>query len=312
MYCIELKESHFECARLRVWGTTATFSFERPPSVQGMHMHDLFSPSNQIKASSPGIMTNIVYSKQPQANIHLAKGDSAQKPISLEYLAEGNANIIYAFKPTAEDAVPQNLHRKLLRLRKEKHFIEPTELQYQIYRRHLVPLFHPDNIVEQTLISLDKVLAASLNEDLKELEKSGSRKELRRGDRLATDEYGLLITGMTAQPGEFLFEIKPKWLQQSPDAPSGSVRCRTCALRLQRNNAEASGVVVPKSGGFCPLSLVDADIEERRRAFESIVRSQARTISEQAGKCQTMMQNTQAVDPFLFSPFGKAYHRIMY
>ncbi|KAI5273364.1 hypothetical protein E4T47_03486 [Aureobasidium subglaciale] len=85
---------------------------------------------------------------------------------------------------------------------------------------------------------------------------------------------------MTARDGEYLFEIKPKWLLQSPDAPNDSIRCRTCALRLQRAHAKAQGAVTPRSGGFCPLSLVDDDVKERQKAFESIIKSQASGIPD--------------------------------
>jgi inositol-pentakisphosphate 2-kinase len=44
-------------------------------------------------------------------------------------------------------------------------------------------------------------------------------------------------------------EVKPKWLAQSPTAPSNAIRCRTCALQ----------VVKPKDPKkyICPLQLLD-------------------------------------------------------
>lgn len=220
-------------------------------------------------------MTIISYSNSGHEQIHLANQVNHQNCARLEYLAEGNANVVYSFKQVANNVLPQGLHHKLLRLRKDKSFIQATKSQYATFQQEFVPLFRTENLVEQTLITLDEALIRDLNQELQEHENAESRKNLRHGDRLATDGYGLLMTDMTARQGEFLFEIKPKWLSQSPDAPDGSRRCRTCALRLQRSHAAARGAVIPKPGGFCPLSLIDDDIQERQRAFKSIIEAQA-------------------------------------
>ncbi|KAI4730841.1 hypothetical protein E4T49_01376 [Aureobasidium sp. EXF-10728] len=220
-------------------------------------------------------MTTVQYSNSPHEHIHLANQADVQSSATLEYLAEGNANIVYSFRSIANNVLPDGLHHKLLRLRKDKSFIQPTRAQYSTFQQEFPPLFRPDNLVEQTLITLDEVLIRQLNQELEEHEKTKLRKDMRHGDQLAIDEYGLLMTDMTARHGEYLFEIKPKWLLQSPDAPEGSKRCRTCALRLQRAHATARGAVTPKPGGFCPLSLVDDDVGERKIAFRSIIEAQA-------------------------------------
>ncbi|KAG9532665.1 hypothetical protein KCU93_g847, partial [Aureobasidium melanogenum] len=220
-------------------------------------------------------MTTVYYSDSAHGQISLRNQVENQDSARLEYLAEGNANIVYSFKEIANNVLPPGFHHKLLRLRKDKPFIQSTKSQFATFQQEFVPLFRPENLVEQTLITLDGALIRYLNQELEERENAESRKSLRHGDRLASDEYGLLITDMTARHGEYLFEIKPKWLLQSPDAPYDSRRCRTCALRLQRAHAAARGAVIPKSGGFCPLSLVDDDIQERQRAFKSIIKAQA-------------------------------------
>jgi inositol-pentakisphosphate 2-kinase len=135
---------------------------------------------------------------------------------------------------------------------------------------------------------VDEALVGRLNQELEEHETDELRHALRHSDRLAIDGHGLLMTDMTARHGEFLFEIKPKWLLQSPDAPDDAKRCRTCALRLQRAHATADGTVMPKPGGFCPLSLVDDDVEERQKAFESIIDAQVGDLPESSGMFPTM------------------------
>ncbi|KAH0361521.1 hypothetical protein KCU65_g8673, partial [Aureobasidium melanogenum] len=224
-------------------------------------------------------MTTVYHSDSARGHISLTSQGKTQDSARLEYLAEGNANVVYSFEETANHVLPNGFHHKLLRLRKDKSFIQSTKSQFATFQQEFVPLFRPENLVEQTLITLDEALIRKLNQELEEHENAKSRKSLRHGDRLATDEYGLLMTDMTARHGEYLFEIKPKWLLQSPDAPDGSRRCRTCALRLQRSYAAARGAVMPKSGGFCPISLVDDDIQERQRAFKSIIEAQAGDLS---------------------------------
>ncbi|KAG9693304.1 hypothetical protein KCU95_g15547, partial [Aureobasidium melanogenum] len=224
-------------------------------------------------------MTTVYYSDSARGHISLTSQVENQDSARLEYLAEGNANIVYTFKEIANNVLPHGFHHKLLRLRKDKSFIQSTKFQFATFQEEFVPLFRPVNLVEQTLIALDEALTRKLNQELEEHENANFRKRLRHGDRLAMDKYGLLMTDMTARHGEYLFEIKPKWLLQSPNAPDGSRRCRTCALRLQRDQAAAQGAVMPKSGGFCPLSLVDDDVQERQRAFKSIIEAQADNLS---------------------------------
>jgi inositol-pentakisphosphate 2-kinase len=228
-------------------------------------------------------MVTVIYSESPNKRIQLATQLDAQKPATLEYLAEGNANIVYSFKPIANEPLPSGVRYKLLRVRKDKSFIQSTKSQAATFQQEFVPLFRPKHLIEQSLITVDEALVSRLNQELKEHENNEIRQALRHSDRLAVDGYGLLMTDMTARHGEFLFEIKPKWLLQSPDAPNDAIRCRTCALRSQRAHATAEGTVMPKPGGFCPLSLVDDDVEERQRAFKSIIDAQAGDLPESSG-----------------------------
>ena len=88
----------------------------------------------------------------------------------------------------------------------------------------------------------------------------------------------MLITDMTANAGmdrprpyalNLAWELKSKWLAQSPNAPTRDIfavpkaverskRCRTCALREYRNS---KGLSKADHGGYCPLDLVSSDEE---------------------------------------------------
>lgn len=62
-------------------------------------------------------------------------------------------------------------------------------------------------------------------------------------------QFGILLPDMSTIPGQNLtFEIKPKWLAQSPTAPSNAVRCRTCALQFSRGKGTPTDYI-------CPLRL---------------------------------------------------------
>ncbi|KAI2481898.1 inositol-pentakisphosphate 2-kinase [Pyrenophora tritici-repentis] len=61
--------------------------------------------------------------------------------------------------------------------------------------------------------------------------------------------WGILLPDMSPIPGQSItLEVKPKWLAQSPNAPSKALRCRTCAMQVS----------VPKNRDayVCPLQLL--------------------------------------------------------
>jgi inositol-pentakisphosphate 2-kinase len=67
---------------------------------------------------------------------------------------------------------------------------------------------------------------------------------------LHTERWGILLPDMSPTAGSSVtIEVKPKWLAQSPTAPSNAIRCRTCALQ----------VVKPKDPKkyICPLQLLN-------------------------------------------------------
>lgn len=223
--------------------------------------------------------------------------------VQLVYLAEGGANVIYRFVPSTHLAVkdessqqaqpsptiprdrdrdqdapvdgggvsiPPILKGKLLRLRKQTASNVPYKEILTNFNTKIRPLFHADELVDQTLIRLPDHLIPHCNELLRAGERNGSRPLKRHGGYLALNEpFGLLITDMTicnkSEPGAKLAEFKPKWLLQSPSAPAGAERCRTCALREMKNR-DARQFGLKESRSFCPLDLVSERFENVLRA----------------------------------------------
>lgn len=225
----------------------------------------------------------------------------------LVYLAEGGANVIYRIVWTAERApvatkkkeispskreqmsIPPELEGKLLRLRKTT----PSAIPYQEIARNfdcsIRPLFKPEEVVDQTLVQLPIGLVEQCNERLRVAEINGTRPRRRQGVYLSLDEpFGLLVTDMTTfgGPNMEMAEFKPKWLLQSPSAPPGAQRCRTCALRDMKNHT-ARKSCKPEDLSFCPLKLVSDRFEDVKRATRFI-----NGCRDQAQLAQLLYQNS--------------------
>lgn len=213
---------------------------------------------------------------------------SLDSKISLEYLAEGAANVVYRIvtpppsPSTATDLdfgsdrssydapLPSNipalrldprLEGRLVRLRKGLPSTVPVIKSHNHFENLIVPLFknrfNKEVLVEQILFRPSRELIRKCNADLRNMEDDGSRSRKRHCIYLAEDEvYGTLVTDMSSGIDEYYasVEFKPKWLAQSPSAPAGSKRCRTCALRAMKSATEENS-----NSGFCPLSLVSED-----------------------------------------------------
>ncbi|KAH0558571.1 hypothetical protein GP486_004778 [Trichoglossum hirsutum] len=221
--------------------------------------------------------------------------------VILHYVAEGAANVIYRFTlpppsppstsnladlgqgPQQSQTPPPTeipaLHydpvfeHRLLRLRKALPSASSNERACAALRNNFLPLFPASSLIAHDLVLLPPNFLCETNKALHALEKDGRRPPKRHGLYLAEDEpFGVLVTDMTPNvaEGETLVEFKPKWLVQSHSAPKGWRRCRTCALRLQRNAARrAKGQ--PEEAGFCPLDLASTDKARVERAVNFIV-----------------------------------------
>ncbi|PSS17066.1 hypothetical protein M430DRAFT_59443 [Amorphotheca resinae ATCC 22711] len=215
--------------------------------------------------------------------------------VTLSYLAEGAANIVYRIhippgtpqpsvleeygddepQPTEIDSAPiwlRQFENKLLRLRKDLPTTSPCAAGHDTWLRLIAPLFPADQIVHQSLVELRPPgIITKLNEELRSWEQSSERSTIkkshlrsldlrptqRQGIYLAEDDHGLLVTDMTSsgESGEEIIEFKPKWLCQSPSAPANSKRCRQCA-RAARTNARRARTGEHLMPLLCPLDLV--------------------------------------------------------
>ena len=198
--------------------------------------------------------------------------------VQLVYLAEGAANVVYRIRSLSKDRsisadlnlesygpntpppteiepldMDPRLEGKLVRLRKNASTTTPVTESQKHFENCIRPLFPSENLVQQLLFQPSKSLLKDCNARLREMEKKGGKRPAKRhGVYLAEDEkYGMLVTDMSCNDDSFtFFEFKPKWLAQSPSAPSGSKRCRTCALRAMKKGSKP---------GLCPLDLMDKD-----------------------------------------------------
>ncbi|KAI3338930.1 inositol-pentakisphosphate 2-kinase-domain-containing protein [Ustulina deusta] len=172
--------------------------------------------------------------------------NSPQK-VNFEYVAEGRANAVFSVWESKDPTAPKGrFEGTLLRVPKATLGVTPCDyetlqefhegqVEDRVGRQHLVP---------QALIQISAEVAGILHQKRNKMDES----EIRAG-------YAMLIQDMSTSPGYSVLEFKPKWLAQSPIAPSDAKRCRTCAREAFRNNQKLTkGQVV--SVPICPLGLM--------------------------------------------------------
>ncbi|KAI0969374.1 inositol-pentakisphosphate 2-kinase-domain-containing protein [Xylaria arbuscula] len=167
--------------------------------------------------------------------------------VKFEYVAEGRANAVFSVRESEDPVAPKGrFEGTLLRVPKATLGVTPCDyetlqdfhegqVEERVGRQHLVP---------QVLIQISAAVADILHTKRGKTDKS----EIKAG-------YAMLIQDMSTSPGYSVLEFKPKWLAQSPIAPSDAQRCRTCAREAFRNNqklAKRRAISVP----ICPLGLV--------------------------------------------------------
>jgi len=187
--------------------------------------------------------------------------------IGLTYLAEGAAHIVYRISLLGTSAIthPQ-LIGKLFRFRKSTPSAVPCAQTVSNYHDIVAPLFLPSNLVDLKLhhVPDQHALVTKLNTALQQREENRTRPVQRCGVYLSDEEpHEILVTDMSPRgPDERLIEFKPKWLVQSPSAPAGARRCRTCALREMRTEDERRTGDRHSGRGhaeFCPFDLLSSD-----------------------------------------------------
>lgn len=111
---------------------------------------------------------------------------------------------------------------------------------HEYFKNMVEPLFPRGILVEQELCDVSPDVLKKYNKELRQDEKQPYlRDQGHAGTYLAEDEpHGILVTSMLYDDLHASCDFKPKWLTQSPSAPKGSTRCRTCALQAKHKKSQ--------------------------------------------------------------------------
>jgi inositol-pentakisphosphate 2-kinase len=242
------------------------FGSSRTTSYKLQKIQEAESTSNYRLINAMSITAYCTEGDIPQLSVTRTDEVVACK---IKYLNEGGANFVFSILPAGSE-LPKPLRNRLLRLRKDLPHVQATTEQVSSFNGNFRTLFPPDCLVQPELVRLNGNITAVLNKALDTLNRPSRRRE----DWLPEDEqFGLLVTDMMPAAGKAMLEMKPKWLLQSPSAPSNAKRCRTCALRAQR--AADGKRTATDAQESCPFDLVSEKVEDRRRAASNITREPA-------------------------------------
>ncbi|ETN39377.1 uncharacterized protein HMPREF1541_05600 [Cyphellophora europaea CBS 101466] len=205
-------------------------------------------------------------------------------PLTLHYLTEGNANVIYSIAPiTSDPQIAAHDHCCVLRLRKDLPTTRPCIENLSAIRERITPLFeraYEDVLMPKMLYQLTPELLDQAKQILAELdaectEKGQSVRALGKSDishpALEEEPHAVLMPNLRHGENALFREFKPKWLRQSPNAPPGSRRCRTCAangFKRAKGSKQGKG-----DSGFCPLDLLSDDPSLIQAILEKIDRT---------------------------------------
>lgn len=221
--------------------------------------------------------------------------------VELAYLAQGGANIVFTMGVTPDntgDTVHASVHKKVLRVRKsdmlagQKDTFTPREI-CRFVNDEMQPILNPW-VMPHSLVGLTPSLRGQLVAALpaivdgrRFIESAAETAQSKSGaldGSAATVVHALLLPDMRSSHDSLslLLEVKPKWLVQSPTAPQGARRCRTCAKQASEGKdrttqhcplALLSGqkaLIAPIIDDLCDAKGV-ADLEARRTLTEFFV-----------------------------------------
>lgn len=199
----------------------------------------------------------------------------------------------------SQNSLAYSVPGQLLRVPKLNYKALPYDDLQMYWETQVSPLFEPHELVQQRLVKLpdDRAFVVRLNQELERLEQAGHRRRDFVG-RPVDDSVriGMLVEDMRAHAvgskSLKMYEIKPKWLVQSPRAPRGAEQCRNCAREVWRNMKNKT-----KNQVFCPLNLVKAvdfprdetvarDITTNLRRCYSMSEVEARNLTTWLQTCQ--------------------------
>ncbi|KAH8737834.1 inositol-pentakisphosphate 2-kinase-domain-containing protein [Ilyonectria robusta] len=183
------------------------------------------------------------------------------RPVKL--IGEGAANAV--FELALPEGYPPSSEFKgwLLRVAKTPTNGAPPRYNYlkqQEFYADKVKSHLKDHVIQQELVVVrDSDIVYELNAFLRRMDHQ--RKEKFRGSFIAQTNWGFLVEDMrpTDPTKSILIEFKPKWLNQSPTAPSGAIRCRQCAMELYNFVKDPSLTRSVPETKPCPLVLDNPD-----------------------------------------------------
>ncbi|KAI0391332.1 inositol-pentakisphosphate 2-kinase-domain-containing protein [Xylariaceae sp. FL0594] len=235
--------------------------------------------------------------------------------VDFKYVAEGRANVVFSVWERREDGVVRGLfERTLLRVPKATQEVTPCDYQsLQAYHEEVVGAkVGRQHLVPQILVTITADVAALLNE---EWARGSTRR--RGAGSVIKDGHAMLVEDMGASPGYKALEFKPKWLAQSPLAPPGAKRCRSCAREAYRNSQLLAKGATTVSVPVCPLGLVHEGRAIVERTIDRLVpewtrgeRTRLVDALERTGILRTVLAIQTAGDPadaLLKDPSSEAF-----
>ncbi|KAI8634561.1 inositol-pentakisphosphate 2-kinase-domain-containing protein [Xylariaceae sp. FL1651] len=206
------------------------------------------------KRSKPTLKTDRHYDGDLESTALRQCEDLINTPgqLDFKYVAEGRANVVFSIWESKDPAAQKGrFEGTLLRVPKATQGITPCDYKtlHDFHENQVEVQVGPEHLVPQTLINISADVASTLN---------AKRNKNKDDDSVIQAGYAMLIQDMSESPGYSVLEFKPKWLAQSPIAPPGATRCRTCAREAFRNSQRVKAgkaVTVP----ICPLGLLHED-----------------------------------------------------
>ncbi|KAK7951696.1 uncharacterized protein PG986_007424 [Apiospora aurea] len=186
--------------------------------------------------------------------------DRLQEAGSFVHVAEGRANAVFRVCAAADgDGDGDGIGKDLLPGKIEGAHPYDYERLQKFRATMIVPAVGARHLVPQLLVRVTEAQAAAMN---RTRAASGRAKD---DSTIEGPGFAMLIQDMTPAPArqQLGMEFKPKWLAQSPIAPAGAKRCRTCAREAYRNSQKLAAAAAP----VCPLGLLHDDPDVVLRAI---------------------------------------------
>ncbi|KAF4452552.1 Inositol-pentakisphosphate 2-kinase [Fusarium austroafricanum] len=183
------------------------------------------------------------------------------RPIKM--VGEGAANVVFELGIPEGNMWANDFNGWLLRVAKAPASGQPARFNYlkqqEFYAKQITPFLKTHAIQQQLVVLRHTNIIPQLNAFLRSIDHL--RKEKFRGSFVSESNWGLLVEDMRVSDpkNSILIEFKPKWLNQSPSAPQGAIRCRQCAMELFNYLRDPNPSRHAPEQKPCPLTLANPD-----------------------------------------------------